>query len=673
MQAKYNQLVDQINRLDRAYWVDNKSSIPDAVYDRLVQQVLQMEQTPGLQVRPDSPSQRRAGALTQGFVSRKHVKPMLSLEKCFDLEDLKHRVQTMATDTLFIIEPKIDGLSVDLRYDNGHLTQALTGGTGVEGDDVTANIRTLRSVPLFLDFGYGEVPKVLHIRGEVHITFVDFQRMNERRTAAGLPLLANPRNAASGSLKLLDPMECARRPLRFTPYQIAYATGWLPREMSRLTQMSYFNDWGFAPLQPYFEARTPDEVAEMILKFEALRKNLPYPTDGAVVKLDSLLLQQRLGDGPVGPRWAFAYKYAPDQIETKLRGITVQVGKTGVLAPVAELEPVWLAGSTVARASLHNEAYILDLGLKIGDTVTIAKAGEIIPEVQSVLVGERTGAEIDFTFPKSCPRCGTRAIRQTNTDGEKAAAWVCPNKQCPDQIKGRLLHWCSKGCLNIESLGPVGIADLVDRLMLDYPNQLYTLTRADLEKAGITGVTKVLSEIERSRSQSLERVLHGLCIPRIGETLSKKLARIFPKLWAVCDSYGTEITPASLPPACQELGPVANQTLIDWFHDMVNVGLCERLQAQHIGERSDLYRPGGGTGPMSGMVFVVTGELASMEREKAHALIEERGGRTTGSVSKKTTHLVVGTEPGNNKLQSAKKHGTKQLNEAEFLKMLEQT
>ncbi len=672
-EKEYNELVNQLNSANTAYYVRCDPIMPDAEFDKKLQALTDYEKANPDKKSTVSPSLRVGSDLVVGFKKSQHVVPCLSIDNVFSPAELETKLESVIShlghpkDVTWSLEPKVDGLSLDLEYENGTLVRALTRGNGLVGDDVTENVRTIRSVPLALAATGCPLPRTLHIRGEVFMSFKVYLALNAAKAKAGEPLLANPRNAAAGALKLLDSAEVARRKLDFVPYHVVDPTVNGPELVSQHQLRDWLFQLGFRRLETPEPGRyyAIEALVEAVLKFEATKRHLPYPTDGAVIKLNDLRQRQEFPDGSKSVRWAWAYKYAPDQVETTLKSVTFQVGRLGQIAPVAELEPVEVAGSTVSRASLHNLDYINKLGLMLNDRVVVAKAGEIIPQVVSVLIADRGTDVKPITWPTACPECHTKLVKAKTEEGE-GAAWLCPNEECPARIRGRIEQWCGKDAMDIQDLGPVLIDKLVKASMVERVEQLYALDMGQLitlPRVGETLAQKVLDEIEQSRGRGLERVLVGLGIPRLGAGSAKRLARRFKCLADILNASDAEL--ASVP----DFGPVNIRELRAWANKSNNKATVLRLQVA-VDTTSNTYQPAGAAGPLAGKIFVFTGTL-SMQRPVAEKMVEDRGGRASGSVSKKTTYVVAGEEAGS-KLTKANELKVTVLDEEQFMKMMEE-
>jgi DNA ligase (NAD+) len=668
-QQRHAALAAQIHRHDHAYYVLAHPEISDREYDALYRQLLDLEKEFPNLVTPDSPSQRVGGKPLSEFASVQHAVPMMSLDNTYSQEELREFVQRVQKllpgETLeWTVEPKIDGVAVSLRYENGVLAAGATRGDGTTGDDITENLKTIRSVPLRLHGADGP-PQVLEVRGEVFMSKAGFAKLNEEREAAGEERFANARNSTAGSLKQLDPRLVARRPLEIVLYgtgQVEDGAGRTPRTQTEL--LAWLGKLGFKTPERMWRCRSVDELLAAITELDQLRRGFAYETDGAVVKLNSFALRERVGVTSKAPRWAIAYKYAAEQAATKLRAITIQVGRTGALTPVAELEPVFLAGSTISRATLHNEEELRRKDIRVGDTVVIEKAGEVIPAVVSVVLEKRAGSEQVFAFPRACPECGSTVSRETVAAGE-GVVWRCPNPDCPAQVRGRLEHWCARGAMDIEGGGEALIRQLVERgLVLDVAD-LYRLKLDELvslERMGEKSAQNFLDAITASKQRDLWRLLFGLGILHVGAGVAKALARAFPNLDDIFAAGPDRLL------AVEDIGEVIAESLAHWHGDSRNRDLIERLRKAGLNFESSIYQDRAAAGVFSGKTFVLTGTLPTMTREQAAAKIESLGGKVSGSVSKKTDFVLAGSEAGS-KLDKAQKLGVRIIDEAEFLKL----
>ncbi len=666
-QQRHARLVAEIRRHDHAYYVAGQPAIADQDYDKLYRELLDLEQAhPGL-TSPDSPSQRVGGALLGGFQSVRHAVPMMSLDNTYsqkELLDFVKRVEKLlpGEPLEWIVEPKVDGLAVSLRYENERFLVGATRGDGAQGDDITANLKTIRSLPLKLPPQPGLA--VLEVRGEVFMTRTGFEKLNAERKAAGEETFANPRNSAAGSLKQLDPKIVAQRPLDIVLYALGQVTA-EAKPASQREMLDWLKALGFKTPERTWFCRSAEELIAAIQELDQVRAHFNYETDGAVVKLNSFDQQSRIGATSKAPRWAIAYKYAAEQARTKLKAITIQVGRTGALTPVAELEPVFLAGSTIGRATLHNEDYIREKDIRIGDTVVIEKAGEVIPAVVEVVKENRTGGETSFGFPTACPECGSKTAKEVGADESTGAIWRCVNPECPAQVRGRIEHWCSRGAMDIEGGGEVMAAQLVKNQLVRDIADLYDLRLEPLvalERMGEKSAGNFLAGLTASKTRDLWRLIFGLGILHVGAGGAKSLGRHFATLDDILAAGPEQLA------AADDIGEVITQSLLTWRNDIRNQKLIERLRAAGLNFQSQLYQPQAAAGPLTGKTFVLTGALPSLTREAAAAKIEARGGKVSGSVSKKTDYVVAGADAGS-KLEKAQKLGVKVISEAELLQL----
>jgi DNA ligase (NAD+) len=692
--ARHAELAEAIRRHDHAYYVLAQPTISDQEYDRRYHELLDLEKAYPQLATPDSPSQRIGGEPLEEFKPVRHSVPMLSLDNTYSQEEVREfvkRVQKLLPDEKldWMVEPKVDGVAINLRYENGMFACGATRGDGTTGDDITANLKTIRSIPSQLRSVAALVkapqtsgtsnreknnrvpttaaaPETLEVRGEVYLTKAGFEKLNAERKAAGEETFANPRNAAAGSLKQLDPRIVSRRPLDIVVYGSGRVEGAGDQPQTHAVMLAWLKSLGFKTPERTWHCRSAEELIAAIAELDTVRRGFAYETDGAVIKLNSFAQREKAGFTAKAPRWAIAYKYAPEQAQTKLKAITVQVGRTGAVTPVAELDPVFLAGSTISRATLHNEDYIRQKDIRVGDTVTIEKAGEVIPAVVSVVLTKRTGREPTFSFPKVCPECGSKVLKEVGADAEEGAVWRCPNPDCPAQIRGRLEHWCARGAMDIEGGGEVLVAQLVKNGLVRDVAELYSLKLkelAALERMGEKSAKNFLDGIQASKTRDAWRVLYGLGILHVGAGVAKSLARHFPTLDDIFSASADRLMEA------EDIGEVIARSIVQWHSDPVNRRLLERLYKAGVNFKSELYQSGGGgTGPFAGKTFVLTGTLPAMTREEATAKIEAADGKVSGSVSRKTDFVLAGADAGS-KLEKAQKLGIKILDEAEFLKM----
>jgi len=667
-QQRHAHLAGEIRRHDHAYHVVGRPVISDLEYDRLYRELVDLERNFPALITPESPSQRVGATPLSAFKSVRHAVPMMSLDNTYsqaEVNDFVKRVQKLLPGEAleWVVEPKVDGLAVSLRYEREVFTIGATRGDGTQGDDITANLRTLRSLPLRLPPATG-LP-VLEVRGEVYMTRKGFDKLNAERVAAGEEPFANPRNSAAGSLKQLDPRIVAQRPLDIVLYGLGEVAG-MARPDSQREMLDWLKSLGFKTPERTWFCHGAEELIAAIQELDRVRAHFNYETDGAVIKLNSFAQQRRLGATSKAPRWAIAYKYAPEQARTKLNQITIQVGRTGALTPVAELTPVFLAGSTIGRATLHNEDYIREKDIRVGDTVVIEKAGEVIPAVVEVVPAERTGEEKPFVFPTLCPECGSKTAKETGPDETTGAIWRCVNPDCPAQVRGRIEHWCSRGAMDIEGGGEVMAAQLVKSGLVRDIADLYSLRSEPLvalERMGEKSAANFLAGIAASKTRDLWRLLFGLGILHVGAGSAKSLGRHFATLDDVFAATAEELT------AADDIGGVIAQSLVQWRDDIHNKALIGRLREAGLNFTSQLYQPRAAAGPFAGKTFVLTGTLPTLTREAAAAKIEACGGRVSGSVSKKTDYVVAGMEAGS-KLEKAEKLGVKIIDEKELLALL---
>jgi DNA ligase (NAD+) len=656
------ELREQIRRHDHLYYVEAKPEISDREYDKLYDELKKLEEQFPELVTPDSPTQRVGGQPLKEFKSVRHLAPMLSLDNTYSVEELREfdaRVRKLLPNERieYVLEPKIDGVSVSLRYENGRFTVGATRGDGTTGDDVTTNLKTIRAIPLQLDVK--NPPKLLDVRGEIFMPIDGFKKLNADRERAGEEKFANPRNAAAGSLKQLDPRIVAKRPLSAVFYAVGVAEGVAFKTQKQVLET--LKEYGFPTPQYWWLCQNIEEVIERADELQKLESKFPYEIDGAVVKVNHLEQWRRLGTTAKAPRFAIAYKYSHEQAQTKLLGITVQVGRTGTLTPVAELEPVFLAGSTISRATLHNEEEIKRKDIRIGDTVIIEKAGEVIPAVIGVVKEKRTGKEKEFKMPKQCPACGGPVRRDP-----EFVAWRCENMSCPAQLKRTIGHFAARNAMDIEGLGWALVEQLVDEKLVRDVADVYSLTveqLAKLERMAEKSATNVVNAIAESKNRELWRLIHGLGILHVGEGAAQKLAEHFRDLDALARASVEELQ------QIEDVGPVMAKSIHDFFRNPRNRAVIEKLRKAGVKMKEKAAPKAAATGPFAGKTVVITGTLAKFSRDEAKEALRKRGAHVTDSVSKKTDFLVVGEEAGS-KLDKARALGVKILDEAEFLRML---
>ena len=740
-QQRHARLVEEIRRHDRAYYVEVEPTVSDRDYDKLYRELLDLETAHPELRTADSPSQRVGGAPIDGFETVRHAVPMMSLDNTYSQAEMREfvvRVQKLlpGEPLEWVVEPKADGIAISLRFENGLFTLGATRGDGIAGDDVTANLRTIRTIPLRLDaLGQADVPGVLEVRGEVIMTRSGFAQLNRERAAAGEPLFANPRNATAGSLKQLDSALVAKRPLDIVLYGSGEIVGG-PVVDSQSGLLDALGQLGFRTPQHTWRCSSVDEVLDAIAELDRLRPGFDYDTDGAVIKLNNFALRERVGATAKAPRWAMAYKYAPEQTQTKLNAITIQVGRTGALTPVAELEPVFLDGSTISRATLHNEDEVARKDIRVGDTVVIEKRGDVIPGVISIVKDLRPAGAEPFDMQCAtggrCPECGGGIAKD-----EQFVAWRCVNMACPAQAAQRLEHFAARTALDIDCLGDIVSDKLVERGLAIDPLDLFGLTVEQLgplnlgtddapRTFGEKNATKLVESVERARGMGLDRWLFALAIPEMGRTIAGSLAKFHDNLAAVAASpllrdvialdakvaETVRINPRSRnnrpksdadkaereqqytglvseirelldglvalgfakitkengdhpPNYTTEVGPSVAGSVLDWFASETGRATVARLAKLGI-------EPGGGSpsggGVFDGKTFVITGTLPTLSRDEAKAKVEAHGGKTTGSVSKKTDYLLAGEKAGS-KLAKAESLVIAILDEQAFLKL----
>ncbi len=653
-------LRQEIARHENLYYVLAAPEISDQEYDRLERELRDLEaQFPDL-ITPDSPTQRVGEKPSESFPSFTHRVPMLSLDNTYtegELREFEERIfrQIARQELDYVAELKVDGLSMALHYQGGRLVRGVTRGDGERGDDVTPNVRAIRAVPLVLRGE--EIPQELEVRGEVYLPRTRFEALNQEREEADEEPFANPRNAAAGSLKSLDARVVAARGLDVFLYAVAHAKG--ARFQSQWEALQSMRAWGLKTNPNSRLCRGLDQVLAFCAEWQEKRESLPYDIDGVVVKVDSFAFQQELGFTSKFPRWAIAYKYPATQAATVVKAIEVQVGRTGKLTPVAHLTPVLLAGSTVARATLHNEEEVARKDVRVGDTVLIEKGGDVIPKVVRVVEEKRPARTRAWTAPDECPVCGAAAVRP---EGEVDRR--CPNASCPAQIEERLKHFARREAMEIEGLGDVLVHQLVEKGLVKDFADLYALRLeplVSLERMAEKSGQNLLEQIAASRARELRRLLFGLGIRFVGERAAMLLARRFRSLEALAGASVEQIDDI------YEIGPAVAQSVHDWFRQARNRDLIGRLRA--AGLRTEEEAGAGMSQAFQGLQFVLTGSLESLTRDQAKAAIEARGGRVTSSVSKKTSVVVAGKEPGS-KLDKAKELGLRVLDEDGFKALL---
>jgi DNA ligase (NAD+) len=663
--ARITELTAELERHNQLYYAQATPEISDATYDALLRELSVLEKAHPQWASPLSPTQRVGTGVLDGFTSITHPERMLSLNNTYSEAEVADFFQSVAKgldlhqDLLppeieMLVEPKVDGVAVALAYEKGQLRYAATRGDGIKGDDITANIKTIRSVPLTLP---PDGPQTFEVRGEVFMRRPAFDLLNETRTAAGEDPLANPRNATAGTLKLLDSRLVAQRPLEIIIHSVG-APGDLQlknlSELAPLLKKLHLPQGAWSRL-----VRTTDELLRAIRELDHFRTTLDYDTDGAVVKVNALAAQSQLGFTSKAPRWAMAYKYAPEQATTRLLSISVQVGRTGVLTPVAQLEPVSLSGTTVSRATLHNEEEIHRKDIRVGDLVVIEKAGEIIPAVVEVKKEARQGHETIFSMPTTCPSCSTAVVRDPGQ-----VAIRCPNPSCPDQVKRRVTHFASRGAMDIQGLGEALVEQLVDAGLVHDIADLYELTAEQLlrlERMGTKSAQNVIAALAASRSQPLWRLIFGLGITHVGVTAARSLAQHFGSLDALKNASIEQLQ------AIDDIGTIMAESLTHYWQQPENLQRLEKLNANGLNP-TETNTAAPLSSHLAQCTFVITGTL-SQPRPHFEELIRAHGGKISSSISKKTTYLLYGSEAGS-KLEKAQQLGVKQLTEADFYQLI---
>jgi DNA ligase (NAD+) len=658
--ARVEELRRLVARHDYLYYVLDRPEISDAEYDGLVRELRALEEAHPELVTPDSPTQRVSGQVSEAFAPVEHSVAMLSLDNALDEADLREfeaRLRRALPGAAFgyVCEPKVDGLGVALLYEDGRLARGATRGDGRFGEDVTPNLRTLRTVPLRLTGRLAECRRV-EVRGEVYMSHAAFERLNRELEAQGESPFANPRNAAAGSVRQKDPGVTARRPLDIFVYQLSYAEPFPFAAHAEV--LDALQEAGFKVNPRACRVASLDEAWKVCQEVEAERDRLGYDADGVVVKVDSLEQQRRLGSTAHHPRWAIAYKFPARQATTRVLAIDVNVGRTGALTPAARLEPVRIAGATISRATLHNADEIERLDVRVGDTVVVERAGDVIPHIVRVLVDRRPPDARRYVFPDRCPVCGSTASRPP---GEVVVR--CTNAACPAQLKEALLHYGSRGAMDIEHLGDAVVEQLVDRgLVRDFAD-LYRLTvpqLAELERLAEKSAGNLARAIAASRTRGLARVLFALGIRYVGERASRLLAEHFGSIDRLAAATADEIA------EIHGIGPRIAQSVRLFFDQPANQTVIRRLRA--VGVVLEETTAPSGPKPLAGKTFVLTGSLAGMSRDEAKARVTRLGGRVSSSVSRKTDYLVAGAEPGS-KLDDARRLGVAVLDESEFLRL----
>lgn len=653
----------EIARFDELYYREAQPEVSDSEYDELKRELEGLEkQYPELS-SADSPTNTVGDDTRDGFESYQHRLPMKSLDNTYSKDEFFAFVERVEKGLelegiAFVVEPKIDGVAVSVTYEDGKLVRAVTRGNGTEGDDITANVLFIEELPRELKGK--NLPETIEIRGEIYMRNDEFDRINAERNAAGLEEFANPRNLAAGTVKMLDRDEVAKRSLNVILYGLGFCEPQIVAAQSEFH--ARLAEWGFPVGERFWKISGADEAWAGIEELDSIREALPYPTDGAVIKTDSLEHQDLLGATSKAPRWAIAFKFAAEQSETILEDITIQVGRTGVLTPVAELKPTKLAGTTVSRATLHNQEEMERKDVRVGDSVIVEKAGEIIPAVVRVLIEKRPENSLPFVFPSACPSCEAPTQK---LEGEVALR--CVNPECPAQVRGRLEHFASRQCMDIEGLGEAVVDQLVERSLVSTLSDVYRLTfeqLLELEKFAEKSARNLVDAIDRSKRVDLWRLLHGLGIPQVGVSAAKDLAKAFGGM--------AELRSADLERLIEidGIGEKTAQGIVTFFENPQNASNLDELYGLGMDPVAPEV-PSGAEAIFDGMTFVITGTLPTMKRDEAKTLIESKGGKVAGSVSKKTTYLLAGESAGS-KLTKAEKLGVEVLSEADLLERIDE-
>lgn len=660
---RIQELREQIHYHNYRYYVLDDPEISDAEYDRLYRELEELEQEFPDLVTADSPTQRVGASPLEEFDTVAHAVPMLSLDNAFDYDEVREfdarvkRLLETSEAITYVVEPKIDGVAVELVYENGVFTVGSTRGDGYTGEDITANLKTIKSIPLRLIEDEVPVPERLDVRGEVFYPTSAFKELNKQREARGEPVYANPRNTASGSLRQLDSRITAERPLDIFIHSLGQVVGHAFK--SHAEALASFKKWGFKVNPMITVCRGIDELIEACEAIRRKREALDYEIDGAVIKVDDLQLRERLGIRTRSPRWAMALKFEAKQATTRILDIKVQVGRTGALTPVAVMEPVQVGGVEISRATLHNQDEIDRKGVRIGDWVVVQRAGDVIPEVVKVVESKRTGEEQRFKMPDKCPVCGSKVVRL-----QDEAVHRCPNISCPAQLKESIRHFASKGAMDIEGLGDKLVDQLVEKGLVKNVADLYLLTHeqlAGLERMGEKSAQNLLAAIERSKEVELARFLYALGIRHVGEHVSRLLAQAFGSLDRLKKATREELEQV------REIGPEVAESVYEFFHDKRNLETIDRVLERGV-KIAETRAPE--DGKLSGKTFVFTGALEGFTRDEAEQLVQRLGGRAASSVSRNTDYVVAGENPGS-KADRARELGIRVIDEQAFLDFVE--
>ncbi|MBE6979250.1 MAG: NAD-dependent DNA ligase LigA [Ruminococcaceae bacterium] len=652
---RVKELSEILKEANYRYYVLDDPTMPDFEYDRLLRELEELEAAHPELVIEDSPTQRVGGEAISAFEKYTHPVPLMSLQDVFSLEELDEFLEkTLTADpsTMFSVEPKIDGLSVALEYVDGKFTRGATRGDGSVGEDVTENLKTIRSIPMML----GHAPARLIVRGEVYMPKKSFEKLNAKQEEEGKPLFANPRNAAAGSLRQLDPKICAQRGLDIFIFNIQLIEG--VEFGSHAETLDYLKTLKFKVI-PYQKLQKPAEINDYVLSINENREDLPCDIDGAVIKVNDLVQRERMGATAKCPRWAVAYKYPPEIKETVVEDIVIQVGRTGVLTPKAVVRPVRLAGTTVTNATLHNQDFITERDIRIGDTVHIRKAGEIIPEILDVVKEKRPADAVAYLLPKACPVCGAAVARD-----EEGAFVRCTGAECPAQLSRNIAHFVSRDAMDIEGLGSSIVEALIEKGLIKSPADIYYLTLDEMKslwQKGSKAAEKLLGAIEASKQQDLSRLIFALGIRQVGAKAGKVLASHFGTLDALMAATLEELTEVA------DVGEITARNIAEWFAQPQSQHLVEKLRGASVNFESKREIT---DTRFAGKIFVLTGALSKFTRDEATEKIELFGGKASGSVSKKTSYVVVGENAGS-KERKARELGIPILSEDDFLAMIQ--
>ncbi|GAA5522281.1 NAD-dependent DNA ligase LigA [Aliifodinibius salicampi] len=657
-QERINELRDLLEKANKAYYQEAQPFISDKKFDEYLSELEKLENKFDLQ-DPDSPTRRVGGEPSSDFETIQHPVPLLSLDNTYneeELNDFDRRVRERLDHSNFtyMAELKFDGTAIRLRYEDGDLALGATRGDGERGDDITRNLRTVRDIPLSLE---GDYPEVLEVRGEAYMEREAFARMNEHREEQGLSPFANPRNSTAGSLKMQDPKEVARRPIRFFSFDLLLEES---QPLTQLEKMKMLSEFGLPVCEYYQKCKNIDEVHQQLEEWKELRHNLPFETDGVVIKVNEDKFRSQLGSTSKAPRWAIAYKFEAEQATTTINDISLQVGRLGKITPVAELKAVELAGTTVKRASLHNEDEIHRKDIRPGDRVVVEKAGEIIPQVVSVVNPNREDRNPPFKMPKDCPACGHELTKLgDNVD------WRCTNAECPPQIRQRIAHFASRDAMDIEGLGEKVVDQLVSEGLIKNYSDLYQLNKEQLlplERMAEKSAQNLLSAIEKSKEQSLDRLIYALGIRFVGKTVARDLANAFGTMEALIKADEESIS------EIDAIGPKIAESVVTFFNDESNLKMVYSLKSAGLTFRKEEDKQK--TQKLADKIFVLTGSLPDFTRKEATQKIEEHGGRVTSSVSGNTDYLLAGESPGS-KYEKAQQQNISILNQNDFLKLIE--